>query len=100
MLELQPRASGSGAGGRSPDEVVGDLAREIAAELPAVLDRETEAGPETFQQKGEHMDSLAIVLAQEMDRFNKLLAAMTATLADLQRAIRGEALLSDDLDKM
>lgn len=36
---------------------------------------------------------------QEMVRFNKLLAVMGTSLVDLQRAIRGEILLSDELDK-
>lgn len=62
VLDLQPRSSGKG-GGRTPDEIVGDLARTIEAELPAPLDVET-AGPTTFQRKGEHMDSLGTVLSQ------------------------------------
>ena len=46
------------------------------------------------------MDSLATVLMQEMARFNRLLAVMRQSLADLQRAIRGEVLMSDELDRM
>ncbi|RYG52936.1 hypothetical protein EON66_09295, partial [archaeon] len=53
-----------------------------------------------FQYHGEHMDSLGTVLSHEMARFNKLLDAMTSSLADLQRAIRGEVLLSEELDRM
>jgi dynein heavy chain len=97
-LSIQPRSGGAGAG-RSPDEIAGDLAATIEAELPAVLDHE-EAGSTTFVYKGEHMDSLATVLMQEMARFNKLLVVMAGSLADLQRAIRGEVLMSDELDKM
>jgi dynein heavy chain len=50
--------------------------------------------------KGEHMDSLATVLGQEMQRFNKLLGKMSRSLALLQKAIRGEVLLDEELDKM
>ncbi len=98
VLGLQPRSAG-GAGARTPDEVVADLARAIETELPAPLDMEA-AGPTTFVKKGEHMDSLSIVLMQELARFNLLLKAMATSLFDLQRAIRGEVLLSEELDKM
>jgi dynein heavy chain len=82
VLSLQPRASGKGAG-RSPDEIIGEMAAEFEAELPPKLDM-SEAGPNTFVMKGEHMDSLATVLGQEMQRFNKLLGKMSRSLALLQ----------------
>ena len=74
------------------------LAADIYSKLPEPL-LMSEAGRTTFQIKGEHMDSLATVLGQEMARFNKLLSVMSRSLVDLQRAIRGEILLSDELDK-
>lgn len=97
-LSLQPRSAGSG-GGRSPDEIVRELVIEIQAELPAVM-RMEDAGPTTFQMKGEHMDSLGTVLSQEIARFNKLLKVMASSLVDLLKAIKGEILLSEELDKM
>ena len=98
VLSLQPRSSG-GARGRSPDEIVADLARTFEAELPPTLDM-ADAGATSFQRKGEHMDSLSTVLSQEMARFNILLKVMAVSLSDLQRAIRGEVLLSEELDRM
>jgi dynein heavy chain len=98
VLDLQPRTGGSGAG-RSPDEIVGEMATELDTELPPKLEM-SEAGPNTFCMKGEHMDSLATVLGQEMERFNKLLRVMGRSLALLQKAIRGEVLLDEELDKM
>ncbi len=74
------------------------LASDIFSKLPEPL-LMSEAGRNTFVKKGEHMDSLATVLGQEMARFNKLLSLMSRSLVDLQRAIRGEILLSDELDK-
>jgi len=79
--------------------IVGELAAEIARNMPAAL-RGDEAGPRTFVMRGAHMDSQATVLSQEMARFNRLLGVMTSSLADLQRAIRGEVLLSEELDRM
>ena len=97
-LLLQPRASGT-ATGRSPDQIVAELAAEVERGLPAKL-RMDEAGEAAFQMRGAHMDSLGTVLSQEMARFNKLLSVMATSLLDLQRAIRGEVLLSEELDKM
>jgi dynein heavy chain, axonemal len=82
-----------------PDALVSVLAADIASGLPDVL-KKTEAGSSTFVYRGEHMDSLATVLSQEMVRFNKLLNVMTRSLFELQKAIRGEALMSDELDRM
>ena len=99
-LSIQPRSSGSAAGGaESPDETVARLAGDISASLPVNLSMD-EAGPTTFVKRGEHMDSLATVLSQEMARFNQLLDVMRASLHELQRAIQGEVLMSDELDRM
>lgn len=67
--------------------------------LPGELDME-DAGSTTFVYRGEHMDSLATVLSQEMARYNKLTIKMKSSLIGLQRAIKGEVLMSDELDKM
>ena len=99
-LSIQPRTSGGESGdGKTPDETAAELASDIERELPGQL-KMSEAGKHTFIYKGEHMDSLATVLGQEMARFNKLLAVMARSLSDLQRAIKGEILMSDELDRM
>lgn len=95
-LMMQPRSSGAG-GGKSADEVVAELAAAMEGKVPASLEEE-EAGENTFIYQGEHMDSLATVLKQEMARYNKLLGVLRRTLAELQRAIRGEVLMSEELD--
>jgi len=97
-VQLQPRVGGS-EGGKSPDEVVTELAQEIETKLPRDLDLE-EAGDKTFVMIGELMDSLSIVLKQEMIRYNKLLGVMRKVLRDMQMAIRGETLMSDTLDSV
>ena len=57
--------------------------------VPAELD------PETGQ-----MDSLATVLSQEVDRFNKLMVVLRFTLVELQKAIRGLIVMSGELEEM
>lgn len=46
ILSLQPRESGGG-GGRSNDDIVTELAEELEAQIPPLLDDE-DAGPTTF----------------------------------------------------
>lgn len=46
ILSLQPRES-SGGGGRSNDDIVTELAEELEAQIPPLLDDE-DAGPTTF----------------------------------------------------
>ena len=98
-LSIQPRETSSGDGGKTPDEKVDELATHILDHLPGILDRE-QAGETTFVMRGENLDSLATVLGQEMIRFNKLLRVMRSTLVDIRKAIKGEVLMSDTLDKM
>jgi len=99
ILSLQPRAAGGG-GGKTPDEVVTDLANVFEQEAPALLLTD-DAGPTTFiVQPNGLLNSLAICLEQEMIKFNRLLNKMTSSLSDIKRAIRGMIVMSADLDNM
>jgi dynein heavy chain len=99
-ISLQPRVGGGGgSSGKSPDEVVTDLAKEVESKLPGDLNMD-DAGSTTFTMNGELMDSLAIVLKQEMVRFNSLLDVIRKNLKEVQMAIRGETLMSDVLDSV
>jgi len=99
LLSLQPRSSGGGSG-KSSDEIVLELAAVISQQMPVVL-LEEEAGPTTFViQSNGLLPSLAICLAQEMVKFNRLLNSMLSTLTDLKKAIMGMAVMSSDLDAM
>jgi dynein heavy chain len=96
-LSVQPRDAGGG-GGKTSDEVVSELATEFASRMPPVL-MEEEAGPTTFVIRGEYMDSLGTALKQELTRYNNIIVKMASTLIDIQRAIRGEVLMSAELDE-
>ena len=48
----------------------------------------------------EYTESMNTVLTQEVIRYNKLLNVMIEMLANVQKAIKGEVVMSDDLDKM
>jgi len=99
ITDIQPRMGGGGAG-KSSDEVVSELAAKLSSEMPGVLTME-EAGQETFEPnaKGD-LNSLQIVLQQEMDRFNKLIKVVKRSLVDIGKAIQGLVVMSAELDLM
>jgi dynein heavy chain len=99
ILSLQPRAAGGG-GGLSSDDMVSNLTMQIEEQTPANLDEE-EAGETTFIiQPNGLLNSLAIVLTQEMVKFNRLLDFMRKTCTMLKKAIKGLIVMSSDLDEM
>eukprot|EP00959_Pyramimonas_sp_CCMP1952_P389300 8157338-Pyramimonas_sp.AAC.1 len=79
VLNMQPRIGG-GEGGKTPDEVVYELAQNVFENLPANLDPE-EAGEATFATNEEGMmTSLAVVLSQEMVRVRSALRTKSSFL--------------------
>jgi dynein heavy chain len=112
ILSLQPRDTSGGGDGKTPDEVVAEMAAEMAASLPEQLKFKkpqvegaegADGADDNPAEDGEEevvTDSLSIVLMQEIDCFNRLLAAIALSLNDLQRAIRGEVVMSAELDAM
>jgi len=58
--------------------------------LPGLFDRTT-AG---------QLNSLSVVLSQEIDRFNKLTAEMRVSLVELQKAIKGLVVMNSDFELM
>lgn len=55
---------------------------------------------EEVQQKypTDYNESMNTVLTQEIVRYNKLLIIMAETLAELQKALVGEVVMSEELD--
>ena len=47
---------------------------------------------------GPYIEPISIVLLQELDHWNKLLAYMAQSLKDLQKALAGEIGMSQELD--
>ncbi len=97
VLSIQPRAV-DGGGGKTSDERVADIAIAIYDDTPTNLNKDE--ARRTGAIVNGVTDSLTIVLLQEMDRFNRLLNVMRKTLKSLQAAIRGEVVMSGDLDRM
>jgi dynein heavy chain len=66
-----------------------------------MVNPEREQHPDTFSKDEEGaINSLGVFVGQEISRFNKLLSVMKRTLVELQKAIRGDVVMSFDLEKM
>jgi dynein heavy chain len=95
LMSTQSRDSG-GAGGKSADEMISDVASDIASKLAPNFDLEAIA--RAYPQ--DYFNSNNTVLVQECSRVNNLLAVVRSTMNDLQKAVKGLILLSDTLDKV
>uniref|UniRef100_A0A8C2RKQ1 AAA+ ATPase domain-containing protein n=1 Tax=Capra hircus TaxID=9925 RepID=A0A8C2RKQ1_CAPHI len=85
VLLTLPRQSGGS--GKSPQEVVEELAQDILSKLPSEFDLELvmKLYPVVYEE------SMNTVLRQELIRFNR-------SLIDLGRAIKGQVLMSSELE--
>ncbi|XP_047126546.1 dynein axonemal heavy chain 6 isoform X3 [Hydra vulgaris] len=97
ILEVQPRMT-AGESGKTSDEIVYELSESILQKLPDKLDMEKMLKSLlTLDSKG-RVNSLTIVLGQEVDRFNNLLRVIKDSLQKMQLAIKGLAVMSLELD--
>jgi len=94
LIQLQPKTSS--AAGRSSEEVVDELARDILQRVPKPIniDEVIEKYPVMYEE------SMNTVLTQEVIRYNRLLEAIIASLKDILKAIKGLVVMSLQLEKM
>ena len=96
LLPRLLQGKSGGGGGASRDSVLADLASDIAHRLPQPFDVEAAR----FKYPVDYYESMNTVLTQELVRFNRLIEVIHASLANLQKALKGLVLMSDDLEKV
>lgn len=98
ILQVQPRSKA--AAGATPEEKVLEIVTEFLSRMPALIDK-SKAHPDTFRITEEGtMISLGTVASQEIDVFNKIVQKLERTLIQLRRGIKGEVVMSAELESM
>eukprot|EP00163_Fabomonas_tropica_P009439 TRINITY_DN1923_c0_g1_i1.p1 TRINITY_DN1923_c0_g1~~TRINITY_DN1923_c0_g1_i1.p1 ORF type:complete len:2652 (-),score=902.80 TRINITY_DN1923_c0_g1_i1:9-7298(-) len=97
IISVQPRIAFV-EGGKSSDQIVDELAADIMSKLPKNLDKQHQHANTFKRTEDGTVNSIGVVLAQEMVRFNKLLDVIRASLTQLRRAIKGLEVMSVQLD--
>ncbi|XP_069839891.1 dynein axonemal heavy chain 3 isoform X1 [Dendropsophus ebraccatus] len=93
LLTLPRQTTGSG---RSSQEIVEDLARDILNKLPSDfnLEKVMEKYPVIYEE------SMNTVLRQELIRFNRLTEVVRSSLINLGKAVKGQVLMSSELENV
>ncbi|EDV22455.1 uncharacterized protein TRIADDRAFT_50643 [Trichoplax adhaerens] len=92
LVELQPQTSISTTG-ISRDNFISSITSDIQSKIPKQFDIDA-----VKKQLGKEISPTAVVLLQEIERFNKLIEKMTRSLSELQKAFMGEIGMSHELD--
>lgn len=94
ILSLEPK-SAAGAG-KSREEIISDIAIFVQKGCPKpYLESDIiEKFPVSYEE------SMNTVLFQEVVRYNKLLIVMESSLIDIQKALMGKIVMSDELEGM
>ena len=94
ILDIQPK-EGGGGGGLTREEVVLNMVNDLQAKLPP--DYKADDVRTGIKSLGGMGKPLNICLKQEIDRLQKVLSVLRASLANLKLAIAGTIIMSPDL---
>lgn len=94
LLSMQPRSSA--AGGKSADEIIADISKDVLGRMPKALplDAVIEKYPVDYSE------SMNTVIQQEVIRYNGLLKIINSSLNDLLKAIKGLVVMSETLEAL
>lgn len=93
-LSMLPRTTGGS--GKSQEDSLKEISKSLLDRLPQPLDTEKAQKLHPIMYE----ESMNTVLAQELLRFNKLLSVVRGSLINLGKAIKGEVVLSLELETM
>lgn len=94
LTSIQSSAS-SGKEGEKKEDRVSQLAADVLVRIPEPIDYER-----TENLIGASKTPLDVVLLQEITRYNSLLVIIIDSLRELQKAIRGEVVMSSQLEEI
>lgn len=94
IISMQPKAQKGK--GKTREEIIGDQSKYLQDRTPSVFDLEavSKAYPTLYEE------SMNTVLFQECVRYNGLLKDMKSQLVQVQKALVGEVVMSEDLEMM
>lgn len=92
ILSIQPRATAKGA--RSREEIITEIASNIEKKTPAPFDYESVYN----KYPTDYKESMNTVLVQEIIKYNNLLTVMKRTLVEVKKALKGEVVMSEELE--
>ena len=93
-MSLLPRSTAAGA--KTWGEMLAETAGIVEGQLPGLFDLEKIS----IQYPTLYEDSSNTILTQELERYNKLLNRVKISLRDVQRALKGEVVMSTELETM
>ncbi|KOB72814.1 Dynein heavy chain 6, axonemal, partial [Operophtera brumata] len=97
IVDVQPRAAGGG-GGDTPDQIVWRICDHTRITVPRKIDMTT-INPDLMEPDDHgQLNSLTTVLLHESERFNGLLSVIHSSLNELQKAIKGLVVMSEDFE--
>ncbi|OHT12593.1 Dynein heavy chain family protein [Tritrichomonas foetus] len=96
VLGVQPRDTGGSAASKD-DEIVMNIVHDLSGQIPLPIVTK-HAHQSLFESNfGDRPNSLTVVLMQEIERFNQLINIIHQSLSDVEKAIKGEVVMSIDI---
>ena len=94
LLIIQPRETSSGE--KSRDDIIIEIANYMETNTPKSFNFE-----EIFNlYPTSYKESMNTVLVQEIIRYNKLLICMKISLINVKKALKGQIVMSEELEKL
>jgi dynein heavy chain len=94
ILLVQPRSSSTA--GKSREAMIQGITQDIETRLPPLFDTEEIS----LRYPTQYEESMNTVLIQEVIRFQRLMEIMKTTLSDVQKALLGKVVMSEELEGM
>jgi dynein heavy chain, axonemal len=95
-LSLQSKGAVGKDGGKSWNDTVEELSKDILGKIPLPFDMEQAL----LKYPVRYEESMNTVLTQELLRFNHLLVAVRSSLINLSKAVKGVVVMSEELETM